>query len=304
MDEIEGELTRLSAQKQECSQRSSELNDLLRTSRREQNALSSTIQQKELELARIETRLEQNLSRLSADYALTYEAALEQKKEVDVDAADSRIKTLRKTLSSLGNVNLAAPDQLKEIKEKYEFLVSQKEELEQASKQILEAVDEMDQTMTVQFEEMFNRINDCLDEVFKAMFGGGKAKLVLCDPNDLLNTGVDVDVQPPGKAVKNMSTFSGGEKALIAISVLFAILKARTVPLCIFDEVEAALDQANVERFAKYLSNFKDQSQFITVTHRPGTMEQCDTLYGVTMQQDGVSQVLKVMLKDATEMSK
>ena len=101
-----------------------------------------------------------------------------------------------------------------------------------------------------------------------------------------------------------MSTFSGGEKALIAISVLFAILKARTVPLCIFDEVEAALDQANVERFAKYLSNFKDQSQFITVTHRPGTMEQCDTLYGVTMQQDGVSQVLKVMLKDATEMSK
>lgn len=304
MDEIDGELTRLSAQKQECSQRSSELNDLLRTSRREQNALSSTIQQKELELARIETRLEQNLSRLSADYALTYEAALEQKKEVDVDAADSRIKTLRKTLSSLGNVNLAAPDQLKEIKEKYEFLVSQKEELEQASKQILEAVDEMDQTMTVQFEEMFNRINDCLDEVFKAMFGGGKAKLVLCDPNDLLNTGVDVDVQPPGKAVKNMSTFSGGEKALIAISVLFAILKARTVPLCIFDEVEAALDQANVERFAKYLSNFKDQSQFITVTHRPGTMEQCDTLYGVTMQQDGVSQVLKVMLKDATEMSK
>lgn len=304
MDEIEGEITRLSAQKQECSQRNSELNDVLRTSRREQNALSSTIQQKELELARIETRLEQNLSRLSADYALTYEAAFEQKKEIDIEAADARIKTLRRTLTSLGNVNLAAPDQLKEIQEKYEFLVSQKEELEQASKQILDAVDEMDQTMTVQFEEMFNRINDCLDEVFKAMFGGGKAKLVLCDPNDLLNTGVDVDVQPPGKAVKNLSTFSGGEKALIAISVLFAILKARTVPLCIFDEVEAALDQANVERFAKYLSNFKDQSQFITVTHRPGTMEQCDTLYGVTMQQDGVSQVLKVMLKDATEMSK
>lgn len=304
MDEIEGEIERLSAKKHECTQRNHELNEMLRTSRREQNALSSTIQQKELELARIETRLEQNLARLSADYALTYEAALDQKKEVDVEAADQRIKTLRRALSSLGNVNLAAPDQLKEIKEKYEFLVSQKEELEQASQQILEAVDEMDQTMTVQFSEMFNKINDCLDEVFKAMFGGGKAKLVLCDPNDLLNTGVEVDVQPPGKAVKNLSTFSGGEKALIAISVLFAILKARTVPLCIFDEVEAALDQANVERFAKYLSNFKDQSQFITVTHRPGTMEQCDTLYGVTMQKDGVSQVLKVMLKDATEMSK
>lgn len=304
MDELDGEIIRLSAQKQECTTRQSELNDQLRKSRREQSALSSAIQQKELELARIETRLEQNLSRLSADYALTYEAALAQKKEIDIAQADARIKTLRRTLSSLGNVNLAAPDQLKEVKEKYEFLTSQKEELEQASRQILAAVDEMDQTMTVQFEEMFNKINDCLDEVFKAMFGGGKARLVLCDPNDLLNTGVDVDVQPPGKAVKNLATFSGGEKALIAISVLFAILKARTVPLCIFDEAEAALDQANVERFAKYLSNFKDQSQFITVTHRPGTMEQCDTLYGVTMQQDGVSQVLKVMLKDATEMSK
>lgn len=282
---------------------SSELTTKIRTLRREISELSSSIQKKELELARVETRLEQDLNRLGADYSLTFEAASLRMKPVNIDEAEVQVRALRKKMVSLGNVNLSAPEQLKEVREKYDFLNGQKTELEDASRQILEAVDEMDQTMVVQFEEMFNKINGCLDEVFKAMFGGGRARLVLCDPDDLLNTGVDVDVQPPGKAVKNLQTFSGGEKALIAISVLFAILKARTVPLCIFDEAEAALDQANVERFARYLSHFKETSQFITVTHRPGTMEQCDTLYGITMQQDGVSQVLKVLLKDAREMS-
>ena len=153
--------------------------------------------------------------------------------------------------------------------------------------------------MIEKFTDMFHKINNELDDVFKALFGGGHAKLTMVDPDDVLHTGIDIDVQPPGKMVKNIQTFSGGEKALIAISVLFSILRARTMPLCIFDEVEAALDQANVERFAKYLDRFRGQSQFIVVTHRPGTMEQCDTLYGVTMQKDGVSQLLKVELRDA-----
>ena len=171
--------------------------------------------------------------------------------------------------------------------------------MQEAGEQILHAIDEMDKTMVEKFTEMFDKINAELDVVFKSMFGGGKARLSMVDPQDVLNTGIDIDVQPPGKLIKNIQSFSGGEKALIAISVLFAILKARLIPLCIFDEVEAALDQGNVERFARYLSHFRDQSQFIVVTHRPGTMEQCDTLYGVTMQQDGVSQILKVLLKDA-----
>ena len=153
--------------------------------------------------------------------------------------------------------------------------------------------------MKIQFTQMFHKINQELDGIFKAMFGGGKARLSMVDPQDVLNTGIEIDVQPPGKMVKNLQSFSGGEKALIAISVLFAILQARTMPLCIFDEVEAALDQANVERFAKYLSHFSDRSQFIVVTHRPGTMEQCEMLYGITMQKDGVSKLLKVQLKDA-----
>lgn len=302
-DAANAKLRRLQQEKEETMNASSELTTKIRTLRREISELSSSIRKKELELARVETRLEQDLNRLGADYSLTFEAASLRMKPVNIDEAEVQVRALRKKMVSLGNVNLSAPEQLKEVREKYDFLNGQKTELEDASRQILEAVDEMDRTMVVQFEEMFNKINGCLDEVFKAMFGGGRARLVLCDPDDLLNTGVDVDVQPPGKAVKNLQTFSGGEKALIAISVLFAILKARTVPLCIFDEAEAALDQANVERFARYLSHFKETSQFITVTHRPGTMEQCDTLYGITMQQDGVSQVLKVLLKDAREMS-
>ena len=135
------------------------------------------------------------------------------------------------------------------------------------------------------------------------MFGGGRAKLVLEEPDDLLNSGIDIDVQPPGKTIQNIRLFSGGEKSLIAISVLFAIMKAKNVPLVVFDEVEAALDQANVQRFANYIRKFSDDSQFIIVTHRPGTMTQCDVLYGVTMATQGVSNILRVQLKDAQSMA-
>lgn len=217
--------------------------------------------------------------------------------------AKEKVIWLRQEISKLGNVNLEAPKEYEEVKERYDFLSKQKEDLLLASKQILKAIDEMNETMIVQFSEMFDKINVELNESFKAMFGGGKARLVMVDPEDVLNTGIDIQVQPPGKTIKNLQSFSGGEKALIAISVLFAILKARTMPLCIFDEVEAALDQANVERFARYLSHFRNQSQFIVVTHRPGTMEQCDTLYGVTMQKDGVSKLLKVQLKEALSLT-
>ena len=158
--------------------------------------------------------------------------------------------------------------------------------------------------MTKQFKEMFDKINAELNNTLQALFGGGKARLILEDPSDILNTGIDVDVQPPGKAIQNIRLFSGGEKSLIAISVLFSILRVRPVPLCIFDEVEAALDQSNVERFARYLKNFSQDTQFIVVTHRPGTMIQCDVLYGVTMQKQGVSQMLKVELTDAILLSK
>ena len=281
-----------------------QLENQIRLVRREMNSKQSQIHNYEMEIVKIKTQLENALNRLSTDYEMTYEYALTKKEDVEIESAKEEVIQLRQAISRLGNVNLDAPNEYKEVKERFDFMTSQKEDLEKASQQILAAIDEMDKTMISQFTEMFNKINAELDGVFKAMFGGGRASLSMVDPDDVLNTGIDIDVQPPGKMVKNIQTFSGGEKALIAISVLFAILKARTMPLCIFDEVEAALDQANVERFARYLSHYRGQSQFIAVTHRPGTMEQCDTLYGVTMQKDGVSKVLKVQLKDAVHIAK
>lgn len=281
-----------------------QLENQIRLVRREMSSKQSQIHNYEMEVVKIKTQLENALNRLSTDYEMTYEYALTKKEDVEIESAKEEVIQLRQAISRLGNVNLDAPNEYKEVKERFDFMTSQKEDLEKASQQILAAIDEMDKTMISQFTEMFNKINAELDCVFKAMFGGGRASLSMVDPEDVLNTGIDIDVQPPGKMVKNIQTFSGGEKALIAISVLFAILKARTMPLCIFDEVEAALDQANVERFARYLSHYRGQSQFIAVTHRPGTMEQCDTLYGVTMQKDGVSKVLKVQLKDAVHIAK
>ena len=281
-----------------------QLENQIRLVRREMNSKQSQIHNYEMEVVKVKTQLENALNRLSTDYEMTYEYALTKKEDVEIESAKEEVIQLRQSISRLGNVNLDAPNEYKEVKERFDFMTSQKEDLEKASQQILAAIDEMDQTMISQFTDMFNKINAELDGVFKAMFGGGRASLSMVDPDDVLNTGIDIDVQPPGKMVKNIQTFSGGEKALIAISVLFAILKARTMPLCIFDEVEAALDQANVERFARYLSHYRGQSQFIAVTHRPGTMEQCDTLYGVTMQKDGVSKVLKVQLKDAVHIAK
>lgn len=281
-----------------------QLENQIRLVRREMNSKQSQIHNYEMEIVKVKTQLENALNRLSTDYEMTYEYALTKKEDVEIESAKEEVIQLRQAISRLGNVNLDAPNEYKDVKERFDFMTSQKEDLEKASQQILAAIDEMDQTMISQFTEMFNKINAELDGVFKAMFGGGRASLSMVDPDDVLNTGIDIDVQPPGKMVKNIQTFSGGEKALIAISVLFAILKARTMPLCIFDEVEAALDQTNVERFARYLSHYRGQSQFIAVTHRPGTMEQCDTLYGVTMQKDGVSKVLKVQLKDAVHIAK
>lgn len=281
-----------------------QLENQIRLVRREMNSKQSQIHNYEMEIVKVKTQLENALNRLSTDYEMTYEYALTKKEDVEIESAKEEVIQLRQAISRLGNINLDAPNEYKEVKERFDFMTSQKEDLEKASQQILAAIDEMDQTMISQFTDMFNKINAELDDVFKAMFGGGRASLSMVDPDDVLNTGIDIDVQPPGKMVKNIQTFSGGEKALIAISVLFAILKARTMPLCIFDEVEAALDQANVERFARYLSHYRGQSQFIAVTHRPGTMEQCDTLYGVTMQKDGVSKVLKVQLKDAVHIAK
>lgn len=274
----------------------------IRQLRRELNILQNEEREVGEHKVKAETQLEHALERLSTTYEMTYEYALTQKQDVDIAQAKQRVLELRKEIQQLGNVNLDAPKEYEEVSERFEFLSKQREDLMSAKDKILTAIDEMDEVMIRDFKDMFEKINAQLNDVFRSLFGGGKASLYMVNPEDVLNTGIDIDVQPPGKTVQNIRLFSGGEKALIAICVLFSILKARTMPLCIFDEVEAALDQANVERFAKYIGRFRGESQFIVVTHRPGTMAQCDALYGVTMQQNGVSQLLKVQLQDAIEL--
>ncbi|MBQ6560640.1 MAG: AAA family ATPase [Erysipelotrichaceae bacterium] len=251
----------------------------------------------------IETKLENNILRLTSEYQMTYEYAL-QNYDIEIDEnAKDEVMNLRKEIQDLGNINMSAPEEFSEINERYEFLKKNYDDLIASRDKILSAIDEMDQIMKTQFKETFDAINGELPFIFAKLFGGGKARLVLEDPDDILNTGIDIDVQPPGKAVKSIRLFSGGEKALIAICVLFTILKVRPQPLIVFDEIESSLDVANVERFAKYVKEFTDHSQFLIITHRPGTMEQCDVLYGVTMQQHGISQLLKVKLLDAMQMA-
>jgi len=253
--------------------------------------------------AAIDAGLKVCMDRLSSEYSLTYEFALENNDyELKGDEKEEVI-TLRKEINDLGAINMSAPEEFEKINERYQELDKNYKELLSSRDKILDTIQQMDSVMKKQFSETFDEINKELPNIFNLLFGGGKAKLVLEDPEDILNTGIDIDVQPPGKQVKSIRLFSGGEKAMIALCVLFTILKVKPSPLIVFDEVESALDQANVEKFARYVRAFSNNSQFIVITHRPGTMAQCDVLFGVTMQKRGVSELLKVKLIDAIDMA-
>ncbi len=281
-----------------------QLEDALKMTRAHLREIQADMTQKQVDKAKQETELNNHLQRLNEEYKMTFEFAKEEySQEVNMQKAKEEVRLLRHQIESLGHVNLQAIEDYQEVSTRYETLNHQRLDLIHAQDSILKAIDEMDEIMISRFSETFEKINHEFNIVFRNLFGGGKAKLKYSDPDNILETGVDIDVQPPGKAVQNITLFSGGEKALIAISCLFAILRVRPVPMCILDEVEAALDVANVERFAKYLREFSGQTQFIVVTHREGTMEECDLLYGATMQQKGVTKLVSVKLKDAIDLA-
>lgn len=276
----------------------------LRQARKELKDIQEQINSGAIKVTKLETMLNNHLMRLNDEYRMTYEYALEHyQQEIDVEHSKLEVYELRQQISKLGNVNLDAIEEYERVNERYENINRQRIDLMQAQDSILKAIKEMDEIMVERFSSTFEKINVEFNSVFRSLFGGGKANIKYSDPTNILETGVDIDVQPPGKAVQNISLFSGGEKALIAISCLFAILRVRPVPMCILDEVEAALDIANVERFAKYLKEFSNTTQFIVVTHREGTMEECDLLYGATMQQKGVTKLVSVKLEEAIELS-
>ncbi len=280
------------------------IENILKQSRSSLRHIQSEMTEKQVEKAKQEMELSNYMARLNEEYKMTFEHAKEEYvHEIDIDDAKETVRLLRHKIDSLGHVNLQSIEDYQEVSTRYETLNNQRLDLISAQESILKAIDEMDEIMIHRFSETFEKINKEFNVVFRNLFGGGRAELKYSDPDNILETGIDIDVQPPGKAVQNISLFSGGEKALIAISCLFAILRVRPVPMCILDEVEAALDVANVERFAKYLREFSSQTQFIVVTHREGTMEECDLLYGATMQQKGVTKLVSVKLKDAIDLA-
>ena len=277
-----------------------QLESALKTLRKDLKDIQSQVNEKAIASTKQEAALNNYLNRLSNEYAMTYEYASENyQEELDMESARYEVAVLRNEINALGHVNLDAIEEYEEVSKRYEDMNGQRLDLIQAQDKIIQAIDEMDDIMVEKFSTTFDKINYQFNLVFRELFGGGRAEIKYTDPNNILETGIDIDVQPPGKSVSNITLFSGGEKALIAISCLFAILKVRPVPMCILDEVEAALDMANVERFAKFLREFSSQTQFIVVTHREGTMEECDLLYGATMQQKGVTKLVSVKLEEA-----
>ena len=254
----------------------------------------------ELAIDRARGELDNMQQRIWKDYELTYEACAEQAdRTLASDEAERRIGALRSALRELGSVNVNAAQEFEEAGARLAELTGQRDDLLRAREDLSRIIDDLVEQMRTRFLEQFGLINERFQVAFKALFGGGSAKLMLQDERDALNCGIDIAAQPPGKKLQMLSLLSGGERALTAIAILFAMLDIRPTPFCILDEIEAALDDANIDNFAQYLSKYAEHTQFIVVTHRKGTMECCDALYGVTMEEKGVSRMVSVALADA-----
>ncbi|MBD5428989.1 chromosome segregation protein SMC [Lactobacillus sp.] len=289
------ELGKLDAQINNLESIASRNYDLRKDAAQEQESFS-------VKKAKLSEKIDHNLKQLSEDYSLTYEAALGltqgKRDNEELNQLQKDIHLHKMSIEDIGPVNLNAIEEYDDVKERYDFLNNQQNDLLKAREDIEQSMAQLDNEVESRFGKTFNRIAKSFSEIFPIMFGGGQAKLVLTEPDNLLETGIKIIAQPPGKKLQNLSLLSGGERALTAITLLFAILQVNPVPFCILDEVEAALDEANVVRFAQFLNHYELATQFIVITHRRGTMQNVDNLYGVVMQESGVSQVLSVSLKE------
>ncbi|WP_018932703.1 chromosome segregation protein SMC [Gracilibacillus lacisalsi] len=300
---LQQELQQLREQRSETQQKVTTLEESLKQAKKEEYQLQQEIQTIEIERNRLDLELENRLQLLESEYFMTFEKAKADYPQPDnLEEAKEQVKLIKKSIDELGTVNIGAIDEYDRIKERHEFLTSQQTDLVEAKRTLYEIIAEMDEEMTRRFNETFSQIKEEFTVVFQRLFGGGHAELKLTDPDQLLETGVDIIAQPPGKKLQQLGLLSGGERALTAIALLFAILRVRPVPFCVLDEVEAALDEANVTRFAQYLKHYSKNTQFIVITHRKGTMEESDVLYGVTMQESGVSRLVSVKLEEAPEL--
>ena len=299
-DEIKAEIAKIAASKlelegkrtrndRESQQRNADIIELERRSGRiEQKKHASELEEKQI------------LDKLWDNYELSHSDAEALRQPVDsLPKLNKSIAEKRREISSLGNPNLGSIEEFERVNTRYEFLSGQRDDVEKAKKELLGIINDITGEMTALFKERFKEIDDAFRQTFLELFGGGKAALVLEDEDDVLNCGIEIKVQPPGKALSNISLLSGGEMAFVAIALYFAILKVRPTPFCVMDEIEAALDEANVSRYASYMRRMSDRTQFLVITHRRGTMEEADMLYGVTMQEKGVSSVIALDLESA-----
>ena len=261
------------------------------------NNIKDQISKIDLKKSKVELELEQIINKMWEEYELTPNNVTNYEKADNPQNTTKQVNNLKSQIKELGSVNVDAIEEYKITKERYDFLSEQRLDLENSSTKLKKVIQDMTQIMKTQFKEQFEIINKNFGEVFKELFGGGKANLILNDEEDILNCGIDIEAQPPGKKLQNMMLLSGGEKALTAIAILFAILKINPAPFCVLDEIEAALDDINVYRFADYLKKFANKTQFLVITHRKGTMQAADTVYGVTMEENGISKLLSMKLK-------
>ena len=279
-----------------------EINEILLQTKKETTSYNnkvSVINKNNIELEKIDLKLDNLIVRLTDEYDMTYEKALKEIGDKGVsDKEREEVTVLRRKIKDLGEVNIGAISEFNRINERYQFLDKERSDLNEAMEDLTNVIDEMDEEMKKRFKDTYDKVNAEFAKVFKKLFKGGQGKLILTNPDDYLTTGIDIVAEPPGKKLKNINLLSGGEKTLTAISLLFAILNVRPVPFCILDEVEAALDEVNVGAFGNYLKEHENKTQFIIITHKKKTMEYANNLYGLTMQESGVSKLVSVKLND------
>lgn len=298
-DNVTAEIEKLKSRKATTEQNIQEIEELSKRDTAYINNKEKNLKELEIKLNTANIKLDNLLISLGEEYNITYEAAISKYKlEHPEDQARSRVRELKNIIKNIGYVNVDAIEEYEKVKTRYEFLTTQKDDLVKAEDTLLEIIKEMDEIMKTKFLTTFEAIRKEFKQVFVSMFRGGEAELVLTDPDNLLETGVEIQAVPSGKNLKSISLLSGGEKTFTAISLLFAILNIRPVPFCLLDEVEAALDDANVESFGNYLYKYRDKTQFILITHKKKTMEFADILYGITMQESGVSKLVSVKLDE------
>ena len=288
--------------KEDLKQKLEEFNKELKDSDRTFIDLKESLFKIQGKLERLKSTKETYINRLYENYELTYVQAVEFKDE-DVVVDKKLLEGLKREIRSLGNVNIDSIKEYEEVKERYDFYKEQKQDLEESIEVIEKLIADLEENMKLEFEVKFNEINENFKFVYKRLFGGGHGVLTILDKDNILESDIEITAQPPGKKMKNLSLLSGGEKALTAISILFSILLAKPTPFCILDEIEAPLDDANIARFGDFLKELAKDTQFIAVTHRRGTMEAADYIYGVTMQEKAISKVISLKLKEAEELT-